>query len=694
MMKTSMLRELAGKLPDSVGKEQLLNQLAKKKNETGGLEDQYNLQASGHITIETIDEDGNPTGVVVDKDNLVVDGADRILLRAFAGDTERTLYRNRTLKGTATTSPKYHIRRDRLFDALNGSNQLAFTPNEYWTAIDENDFDTEYAFAPVTLYLKEEQSTEPGMVAFSVTKTFATGVVPLPAEIYSGYSNYFIGLGDGVNKPHLLDDARLAYTGFTTANGDKESTTVGSKVVFEQKISNFALMLKKSNKGGQLEIRINGIVDRVVETLNSNLANGAVEDLLVEIDGLDLDNASKVELVFTGADSGVTTPKIIISGFASDALQKKDNALIREFKNFETRFDTQEIYNTLPTPDANGHYAFRLLNFPAKVGTVKVQYDGNPLAEVQSKGGLVSGKFFVDHMRGYVYFADALTGLAVTFETSGEIYEDEREAALGTASQTIAVAKERLTGAVDGTNKVFTIPSYVNGNGTLSAVRVYVDGSLISSSLYTQSNGTVTFTTAPIASALLEYDCSISFSVRKYTLLAAPTGGIVSVIDANNAEFTNATRLEKLAQPGFYAINPANPLEIFVSSKVQGGGVMTNLEFKYASAARPGVPTGYKRAVILKPKKMNEYPWFALDRGEVSFVGEFKENTPGQAVTIREMGLFDGPRLDDGVRGFKNYPVSAFSLIRVPKARKDTKTAYRVTWTITLLDENGQPLKG
>lgn len=693
MMKSSMLRELASKLPESPEKENLLNRLAPKKS-ADGLSDEFSLQATGHIMVEEIDEDGEATGVLLEKSNLVVDGADRILLRSFAGDTERILYRNRMPKAVNGVSPKYHIRRDRLFDVVNGTNLLAFNPNEYWSAISEEDFDTEYAFAPVTLYIKMETSTEPGMVAFTVTKTFATGVVPLPAEMYSGYSNLFIGLGDGIRRDVVLDDTRLTHTGFSTVDGKKVSETVGSKIAFEQKISNFALKLLKSNKGGQLEIRLNGAVDRVVETLDSNLVGDATTELLVEVDGLDLDLLTKVELVFTGADAGVSTPKIVLSAIEWDALQKSDNTMIREFKNFETRFDTQEIYNTLPTPDANGHYAFRLLNFPAKVGTVKVQYDGLDLAEVDAKSKLASAKFFVDHMRGYVYFTEALTGLAVTFETSGEVLEDERENALLSASQAIAVPKERVSGTIDGTNKVFTVPFYTTNNGSLSSVKVHVDGVIISTGLYSHVNGVITFGTAPVVNAVVEVEATVNFSVRKYTLLAAPTDGTVSVIDAIDAKFTKATRLEKLAQPGFYAMNPANPLEVFISTKTPSAADMTNLEFKYASEARPGVPTDYKRAIIAKPKKMNEYPWFALDRGEVTFVAEYKEKTPAQAVTIREMGLFDGPRVDDAIRGFKNYPVSAFSLIRVPKARKDTKTGMRITWTITLADENGQPLKG
>jgi hypothetical protein len=58
------------------------------------------------------------------------------------------------------------------------------------------------------------------------------------------------------------------------------------------------------------------------------------------------------------------------------------------------------------------------------------------------------------------------------------------------------------------------------------------------------------------------------------------------------------------------------------------------------------------------------------------------------------MGLFDGPRADDKIEGFTNYPVDAFSLVRVGETRKEVTTGIRVTWTITLLNKDNQPFTG
>src|SRR5690606_19910773 len=121
---------------------------------------------------------------------------------------------------------------------------------------------------------------------------------------------------------------------------------------------------------------------------------------------------------------------------------------------------------------------------------------------------------------------------------------------------------------------------------------------------------------------------------------------------------------------------------------------ITIVEVTYKSKERPGVPTNYARAVIEKPKTTNEYPWFELDKGSVRFVAEFPEFTPAHNITIREMGLFDGPRADDKISGYYNYPVKAFSLVRVGETRKEVNTGIRITWTITLMNSEGQPFQG
>lgn len=685
----NVLRSLLEKLPDSPMKQQMLGKMAKKKD---GLHDEFQVAAKGHIRIEEINEDGEAVGVLADKKNLVVDGAQHILLRAFAGDTERTLYLNRVPKATNGISPRYHIRLDRLTETVNGQMTIAHNPNVLWAAINESDFDLEYAFNPMTMFIKEETSNEPGQIAFTVSKTQVSGSVPLPAEIYSGFSNYFIGLGDGVSREMEFADGRLVKHKFAVDADVLKATETGAKVTIDQKVSFAAFTFLKSNKGGQVEIKVNDVVNQTVETYDSNLADDVKEEIVVHVEELDFDKVQKIELTFVGADTGVTAPVIELAKVETDAIEKKDKTLIREFKNFENRFDTVEIYNTLPTPDANGHYVFRLLNFPAVKGSVKINYDATPFAEVATKAELVSGKFFVDHTRGYVYLAEAMTGLAVTFETTGEIYEDQRENLLVSKTISAVDVKGGVVGDINGSNRVFQPAAFVQGVGSVSAMKVYVNGALTTAG-FSVSGANVTFSTAPAQGTVIELEYNYSIPVRAYVLSNEPKGDVV-VYDAAHEKFEKATATVDISKPGFTMINPANSKEVLVATRVKGGGAMTNIDLTYLSDERPGVPTGYKRAVIQKPKKMNEYPWFRLDRGEIQFVAEYKESTPFQSVTIREMGLFDGPRQDDGIRGYTGYPVNAFSLVRVAPTRKDTKTGIRVTWTITLTDEEGKAFKG
>lgn len=692
MKEKNVLRSLVESLKDSPTKRQLLEKLNKKNQGRGGLHDEFQVSAKGHIMIEEIDEEGEVVGVLADKKNLVVDGAEHILLRAFAGDTERTLFRNRVPKATNGVSPKYHIRLDKLTETVNGITTLAHNPNVLWTAVNEEDFETEFAFNPITLFIKEETTIEPGQIAFSISKTQVSGSVPLQAEIYSGYSNYFIGIGDGVKRQMALDDTRLVKTGFALADGKLVSSVQTDKIVITEKLSHAAFTFEKSNKGGQVEIKVNDVVDRTVETYDSNLADGEVEEMLVEVTDLDFEQAQKIELTFSGADGGIVDAKATILKVETDALQKKDKALIREFKNFENRFDTVEMYNTLPTPDENGHFVFRLLNFPAEQGSVKVVYDGNPFEEVADKADLVSGKYFVDHIRGYVYFSDAMTGLAVTFNTTGEFYEDQRDNLLVSKNVSAIDVKGGVVGAIDGSNRVFQPEGYVQGIGSVSNMRVYVNGTYTTSGLSISAQN-VTFSTPPTAGTTIEIEYNYSIPVRSYTVAYTPNGE-VKLFDKLKAAYSKGVSMHELAQPGVFFVNPQNEKELYISTRVADGSSVGNIDLAYATDERPGVPTGYKRAVIQKPKKMNEYPWFALDRGEIQFVAEYKETTPKQSVTIREMGLFDGPRADDSIRGFTNYPVSAFSLVRVAPTRKDTKTGMRITWTITLTDEEGNAFKG
>src|SRR5690606_4288087 len=110
-------------------------------------------------------------------------------------------------------------------------------------------------------------------------------------------------------------------------------------------------------------------------------------------------------------------------------------------------------------------------------------------------------------------------------------------------------------------------------------------------------------------------------------------------------EMTLATTPEELGD-GKFMLDEADNKVIKVAQKDASGELITIVEVTYKSKERPGVPTNYARAVIEKPKTTNEYPWFELDKGSVRFVAEFPEFTPAHNITIREMGLFDGPRAD------------------------------------------------
>jgi hypothetical protein len=116
-----------------------------------------------------------------------------------------------------------------------------------------------------------------------------------------------------------------------------------------------------------------------------------------------------------------------------------------------------------------------------------------------------------------------------------------------------------------------------------------------------------------------------------------------------------------------------------------------------------GYSTNYKRAITLRDKK-SEQAWYNLDKGTVSFVGEFGLNNPNYNIRIKEMMLCNGPRVKDAatkmspddVLNLKDYKVVPFSIVRIFNEGivKDVNTVLRVTWTITLQDKSDVPFTG
>src|SRR5699024_10099484 len=139
-------------MPEGKRKEELRNKLrqaSKPQGSKGGLHDEFSLDATGHILIQQIDEKGEPVGVLADQDNLVVNGSEEILLRAFSGDPERSIYKNRK----PITEEVYHVALDKIIDSEDGQNTLVVNQNDLWKAVNDEDFEVEYSYYPNVLFV-------------------------------------------------------------------------------------------------------------------------------------------------------------------------------------------------------------------------------------------------------------------------------------------------------------------------------------------------------------------------------------------------------------------------------------------------------------------------------------------------------------------------------------------------------------
>ena len=699
-MNIKAVERLMAMLPEGPKKEALrqkLNKFSTKSVKRGGdgLQDSFEFKPKGHITIEAIDEGGNVVGTLADQPNLVVHGAEEIMLRAFSGDPNRILYKNRVPK--QATTQKYFIEESKLagLPFFDGS-QLQHAPNLLWSMVKDEDFEISYGYFPVTAYVKEEVTTEHGKKAFSFSKAPAAGYLPMNAEIYSTYTNLFIGIGEGKYYNVPLTDSRFTYSaGFAPVDGVAKTTTVGHEVKFKQKISNFAIEFEASNKGAQIDVFINGVLKETIETLDSNLSEP--ETRIFEYNELNNETETEVKFVHSGSDSQVSNPVMTITGISFDALTKEMNSLIKEFKNFETDFFTPSVYNTTPM----GPFTVQIPNCPVKEGSEVISYNDIKFTKVATPEELTDTTYTIDYMRGIVRFNRALTGIGVTYSVTGEIYDSELVSTMTAGTVTYSTTTEpvvtgqTVSGAANGYNKNFTLTHPGIKENTLV---VKVNNVAVTVSTFNPATRAVVLANAPASGATVTADYTYvntvvtNIATNKYATPFVMNDGTLKVFDHNGVEMTLVERPEDFGD-GKYMLDETKKL-VILSQKDIDGTVIPRNEFMYRSDERPGVPTNYSRAVIQKPKTVNEYPWFELDRGSVRFVAEFKELNPAHNITIREMGLFDGPRVEDNVPGFRKYPVKAFSLVRVGETRKDTNTGIRVTWTITLLNDQGQAFQG
>lgn len=700
-MNQDALNKLFAMLPEGKRKQELMAKYAKlqtksEKRGGDGLNDTFEFKPTGHIKIEAIDETGDVVGVLADQPNLVVDGAEEILLRAFSGDPNRILYKNRIPKTATGVTEKIYIPESKLHnEALIKDGQLLHAPNVLWTEVNDADFEVTYGYAPVTLFVKEEQSLEPGKKAFSISKTAAADRVPLTSEIYSTFTNMFIGIGEGKNYKVDLTDPRLKVSeGVERSSSRIETETEGDSLEFSVKMSNFVLEVEKSKTGAQIDVLINGVLKETIDALDSEL--DTPEIVSFEYDELSTDTETTVKIVHSGGDEGVAAPKMSITGLHFDALHKGMNGLIKEFKNYETDFLTPAAFNTTPMAP----FTIQLPNFPVKEGSVKINYEGIDFTEAAEE--LTDTSFEVDYFRGLVTFNRALTGLMVTYSSTGEIYDSELVSSMtaGSGSASIVtptpVVNASASGIVDGVNKVFTLS---HSDVDADTLVVKVDGSAVEVESFAEGARSFTLPTAPTTGQVVSADytrnvvSNVNRSFNSYKLMFAAQAGEIELFDQDGNKLKKVSGLEGLVDGTFF-VDPQDAKLVKMSQKKADGSFITRVEVRYKSEERPGVPTQYTRAVIEKPKTVNEYPWFELDKGSVKFVAEFPEMKPAHNITIREMGLFDGPRSDDKISGFRNYPVKAFSLVRVGETRKEVNTGIRITWTITLLNADGQSFQG
>ncbi len=691
-MKLSKINRLINMLPDGEKKNKFMEKLSKISNsqpKNDGLHDKFSLGASGHICIEEIDSSGEVVGTLADQQNLVVDGSEEILLRAFSGDPERVLYKNRVLRNGE--SKIYHAELDRIVGVEGGQNIVLSHPNDLWKLVDEEEFEHEYSYYPNTLYVQEVESLEPGKKGFVIKSVPGTDTAPLTSEIYSTFTNLFIGIGEGESYSLDLNDSRLNFSDTFVGDDKKESSSVNDEVTFKEKISRFTIQYHEKNSGGNLEIYIDDELKETINTRNSDLNSSQVLDKEITFDGLDHLRESSVRVKFSGSDEEVSNPTVTITGIKIDSFEKGMSNLIGEFKNYRKDFDTIEFYNTTSvTP-----YQVTLDFSPVLKGSVVVSYNDVEFEEVESIEDLKEESFYVDDLEGILYFNNALTNLSVKYEVTGQTRKTARVVNLDTRDITLSVSDETPEGDVDGENTIFKLQ-----HSNLISYKVTKNGEEMEegsqSSRYSMNSGTgvITFRTAPEEDdeILVDYTFRKEVNVLKTDYPVDEDQEIIFLNQFNEA-LEKTTSLNELRNDGVFLVDrsdSARKVVLFTKINKQETPI-TSVKMYHYSEDLPGVPTGYKRKVVEKPKTVNDYPWYALDKGSIHFVAEFPEGSFNHSVTIREMGLFDGPRVDDQVKGFKNYPVKAFSLVRVGEARKDKNTGIRVTWTITLTDEDGNP---
>lgn len=577
-------------LPEGEKKEAVrkkINQINKAEESSGGLHDEFALVATGDILLEEINDEGESIGVLAEQKNLVVQGSEEILLRAISGDPARALYKNRK----PVSSSVYHTSLRNIVEVLDGDNTLIVNPNELWKEVDDSDFTVEYSYYPNILFVKEEASTVPGKKAFSIHSESTPDTAPISAELYSTFTNLFIGLGDGKNYAVDLDDSRLSYAGAFTDEDGKATTELDAAISFSEKVSNFEISYEAKKDSGKIEILINDSSKKIIDTADASLLEGT--EIRTEVfSGLDHTAISAVKIKSTEA-----TP-VKVTGIKWDALSVERNSLIREFGNHTKNFDTPAMYNTT----AVAPYTVNLEHSPLEKNTVKVSYNGIPFEEVSSAEELTESKFFVDHLTGTVQFNRALTNIMIQYHITGQLVENKNVAQMESVEVAISVVDETPVGSINGINTIFQLE-----NTDISSATVKVQGvSLEDGTDYNldTDTGVITFITAPQSLDTVLVSYVFFLSVNRLELpFSIDDVKEVKLLDQSGEELTKSEDMNDIASSGIYVIDRTDKKAIFISKLTLSSQQLESVKAFYFSNELPGVETNYHRAVILKPKK-------------------------------------------------------------------------------------------
>lgn len=639
-MNKAFLKSMIDNWPDATQKEALKRKFERIKDDSQeGLQDFLAMQPTGHIAIQMQNESGEYE-TVLEQPNLIVKGSEDILFRCFSGDGEHVLYKNRMPKnGVITLQLESSSFIQTTGSGLTEKTELTINPQLLWKEIAKNfedQFDVTYGYDPKMVYIKKESSSTEFVQVIKIyttekvneqTDKNVSKYATLMPEIYSTQTNLFMALGEGIARDQIHHSALVQSGDWDPIlSGGYSTTDETATITVTQKVNFVKLTFGADENGGKWKVTVNGGTPQIIDSNTDEDQNLVLTNLLSQSQ-----NANSTIVIQPDADgTTVLNPVWKLVGFEADFFEVNDNQLIQEFTNYTTKFLTARFYSTTTTPP----FQIKLPHEGIKPETLLLKKGNVTFTSVNDLANVSNTAFHLDKEMGIITFGSIVSDIETTYEVTGQRHVHANTSGgfyrYGTMINSTAADNVKIG------NKISI---------TLPFVPTAVDGDFYVRGIDANSGNTLVFTkSADTTIGSYSYDATL----RKIEIYYKD--------DSTTYEI-----LEILAMP----------------------------------AQNAGYETNYRRGLLLKPKTGPEYPWYSLDDNKVTFIAEFGEFLSGVAVsdqrgrminpvTIREMMLVSGPRTDDAIAGYQNWPNKAFSLIRIPETIKDPKTGMRILWTIQL----------